>query len=167
MKRSTYVRMLEYWEASPARRRAVIWMCRGCPLAVVALYAGAGAYLAFHEPKKLLVYLGVPALGFVLVSVLRARLNWQRPFEMLAFEPLLTHSAGKSFPSRHTASAFLIAMACWCVYPWLGAAALLLAVAVGVSRVLTGLHYPRDVLAGMGIGVGLGSLSFLFMPLFS
>jgi undecaprenyl-diphosphatase len=35
---------------------------------------------------------------------------------------------------------------------------------VAVSRVVLGLHYPSDVLAATGIGVGIASLSLWLVP---
>ncbi len=167
MKRKTYVKLMEYWEETPSRRRSMIWICRLCPYAVIALYGSGMLYLIFQDPMKLIFYLSVPALVFVAVSIIRAKLDWLRPFEELAFEPLIGHGKGKSFPSRHTASAFIIGMACLYVSWWLGALALLLALGVGVTRILAGLHYPRDVLAGMVISVVVGyGCFFLLAPLF-
>jgi len=167
MKRKTYVKMMEHWEETPARRRAMVWICRLCPYAVIALYGAVMLYLIFQDPMKLIFYLSVPALVLVAVSVMRAKLDWPRPFEELAFEPLTGHGKGKSFPSRHTASAFIIGMACLYVNWWLGALALFLALGVGATRVLAGLHYPRDILAGMVISIGIGYVCFfLLAPLF-
>ncbi|MFR5847382.1 MAG: phosphatase PAP2 family protein [Streptococcus salivarius] len=59
---------------------------------------------------------------------------------------------GKSFPSRHVFSATVIAMLALTLNPWLGGAMLFLAMALALLRVLGGVHYPSDVLAGYAIG---------------
>jgi undecaprenyl-diphosphatase len=137
----------------------------------------AGVYAAISEPlfaigvvalivvglalrRRALVLAGalsVVAAGLALavahiVSVLVDR---PRPFvahpQIHAF---LSHAADASFPSDHATAAFAIAgvlairlgRAAWPVL----AAALVLAVA----RVLLGLHYPTDVLAGALLGLG-------------
>ena len=43
----------------------------------------------------------------------------------------------------------------------LNAAACLLAAVVAVTRVLTGVHYPSDVLAGLAFGAGAAVIGFL------
>ncbi|MFC4328484.1 phosphatase PAP2 family protein [Streptomyces andamanensis] len=59
-----------------------------------------------------------------------------------------------AFPSNHTTVAFAFAVALLIVSRWLGAVALLAAVAMGASRVYVGAHYPHDV----GVGALVGSL---------
>ena len=53
-----------------------------------------------------------------------------------------------SFPSDHATAAFAIAVAVFCFHRRIGAVFLVAAAAIAVSRVLLGMHYPTDVLAG-------------------
>lgn len=72
---------------------------------------------------------------------------------------LLAMAPGKSFPSRHTFSAFAIA-ASWFVASVPVAVVLLVAAGVlAVCRVLGGVHFPRDVVAGALIGSATGALA--------
>jgi undecaprenyl-diphosphatase len=68
----------------------------------------------------------------------------------------MPHSA--SFPSGHSASAFAFATSVAQVQPVAAAPLLLLASAVGYSRVHTGVHYPGDVVIGSLIGATIGRL---------
>jgi undecaprenyl-diphosphatase len=58
-----------------------------------------------------------------------------------------------SFPSGHTASAFAFAYAVGSVLPAAAVPLGAVALAVGYSRVHTGVHYPGDVAAGALIGI--------------
>jgi len=64
-----------------------------------------------------------------------------------------------SFPSGHSAAAFAFAAAAAGELPELAPVLGTLAVAVGYSRVHTGVHYPSDVAAGAAIGIGSAALS--------
>lgn len=109
----------------------------------------------------------VPAIGFVLVTVLRRLIAAPRPFEVYQFTPMLgRHRPGLSFPSRHIYSATVITVASVWVFGWQtvyfnGLITLLLAVA----RVIGGVHFIRDVLAGAAIGALLGGVGFWLVPL--
>ena len=48
----------------------------------------------------------------------------------------------------------------------LGVAACLLAAVVAVTRVLTGVHYPSDVLAGLAFGAGAAAVSYTHLDRF-
>lgn len=61
-------------------------------------------------------------------------------------------SADPSFPSDHAAAAFAIAFAVLFVVRRAGVWFLVAAAAVGISRILIGLHYPGDVVAGAAVG---------------
>lgn len=68
-----------------------------------------------------------------------------------------------SFPSGHTITAFAVAVPIGLYYPTLLAGLIFCAMSIAASRVLLGLHYLSDVLAGIVIGcvVGLAAFSVL------
>lgn len=104
----------------------------------------------------------VPGVGFVLLSLVRQRLNTPRPYEQWPISPLISREkTGDSFPSRHVFSATVIAMAAlWLDWRW-GLLLLTLALLLAVIRVVGGVHYPRDVAAGLVCGLVVGGLLFL------
>jgi undecaprenyl-diphosphatase len=61
-----------------------------------------------------------------------------------------------SFPSGHTMTAFSIALVISFFYPHLEGPLFLLAISIAVSRVVLGMHFLSDVLAGVVLGVALG-----------
>jgi len=79
----------------------------------------------------------------------------ERPFDTHPGDTvLLAHrSADPSFPSDHATAAFAIAFAVFFFSRRLGVVFLVAATAIGISRVLLGLHYPSDVAAGAVIGL--------------
>ncbi len=74
-----------------------------------------------------------------------------RPFEVSA--PSV--SSLWSMPSSHTAAAVVMSVFLGMMYPRLRVLAALLAGVVGFGRILTGAHYPSDVLVGACLGGGL------------
>ena len=108
------------------------------------------AYLSLSVSVLQLVFLLVTlALPFLAVTLLRRRLNAPRPYELYPFyENAPKSKKGSSFPSRHAHSAFAIGTLLTFASPVLGAVLLTLSVAMCASRVLLGIHFIRDVLAG-------------------
>ncbi len=76
-----------------------------------------------------------------------------RPFEAHHGVYTLSHSHDPSFPSDHASAAFGIAFAVLLFDGLAGSLLLVLAVLIGVGRVIIGGHYPGDVLAGAGVGL--------------
>lgn len=105
----------------------------------------------------------VPGVSFVLLSLFRKIINAPRPYEEWPIQPLIKREeTGQSFPSRHVFSATVISM---CVLKWqlvLGIICLGLSILLAICRVVVGVHYPKDVLAGVAIGLVCGSLIFMF-----
>jgi diacylglycerol kinase family enzyme/membrane-associated phospholipid phosphatase len=69
-----------------------------------------------------------------------------------------------SFPSGHTASAAAFATGVALEHPRLAVPVTALAFGVGLSRVVTGAHYPSDVVAGAAIGVAAGLATTRWWP---
>lgn len=107
----------------------------------------------------------VPAATLVIVSFLRWIINAPRPYETFNVDPLLPDGTlGKSLPSRHVACAVVIAFALgWIKLSWgieMGAAALL----VCYTRLAGGMHFPRDVIAGIALACVCGLIGFYVIP---
>lgn len=64
-----------------------------------------------------------------------------------------------SFPSGHTITAFSVAISLGLFYPGLMPGLLFCAASIAVSRILLGMHFLSDVLAGSLIGILLGYAS--------
>jgi len=65
-----------------------------------------------------------------------------------------------SFPSGHSISAFAVAMSIGLFYPQLEVCLLVAALLIATSRIILGMHFLSDVLAGCAIGAILGFTSF-------
>ena len=116
----------------------------------------------FHDPMRSLRIALTCGVPFVLVSAARHLLDLPRPFEVYDFEPVLPREKpGRSFPSRHVFSICVIGTV-WCfLKPWVGVVLLALGVGLAAMRVVTGLHFARDVLAGAAVGVAAGLIGML------
>jgi len=64
-----------------------------------------------------------------------------------------------SFPSGHTMTAFSIALVVSYFYPSLEGMLFFVAFSIAVSRIVLGMHFLSDVLAGIVLGVALGCAS--------
>ena len=120
-------------------------------------------YLQEGLGKQVLMYVFVPASGFVILSFLRKKVNAPRPYEEWDIKPLLDRdSPGQSMPSRHVFSATIISMACLHASLTMGMICLTLSAFLGLVRVLGGVHYPKDVVVGYICGLVWGVIFFLF-----
>jgi undecaprenyl-diphosphatase len=66
-----------------------------------------------------------------------------------------------SFPSGHTMTAFAVAIPLALFYPTLAIGLFFCALSIATSRILLGMHFLSDVVAGALIGTGLGYLGYL------
>lgn len=68
-----------------------------------------------------------------------------------------------SFPSGHSMNAFAVGTVLALHFPLLAPLALVMALSIAASRVILGMHYVSDVLAGSVIGAVVGGLTYRFL----
>lgn len=95
-----------------------------------------------------------------IVALLKLLVGRVRPCHALGWCAPLAGSAPHdySFPSGHAAGAFAFAAFVALRVPRWGAPALVFAALVAASRVVLGVHYPSDVIAGGVLGAAVGAL---------
>ena len=129
---------------------------------IVYLTLLATTYLQEGLGRQVLIYVFIPASGFVILSFLRKKINAPRPYEEWDIKPLLDRdSPGQSMPSRHVFSATIISMACMHASLPIGMICLTLSAFLGLVRVLGGVHYPKDVVVGYICALVWGVIFFL------
>ena len=145
------------------------------PLAKAISRSGDG-YLHLLLPLMLWLYQSPLAKQFIqlliLALLLERCLYWslknglkrQRPQETVpGFRSLVTAADRFSFPSGHSSGAFLLATTLAIVYGGPTAAMFLWACSVALSRVLLGVHFPGDTLAGAVMGSSVALLSMYLL----
>jgi undecaprenyl-diphosphatase len=123
---------------------------------VVALWTVIGAFFLFRRKElwpAIVLVIG-PLIGKALTEFQKFEFNRMRPAE----NPHLVVTHNLSFPSGHSANAMMtyVLLALLLCPPekrglWL-AGAIVLALLVGLSRVVLGVHWPSDVVGGWSYG---------------
>ncbi len=132
------------------------------PLFVFASYPLLLLYTFFWRSDEFIKALLVPAGVFALVTVLRMIIREPRPYTAYGVPSVYgKDDKPDSMPSRHTASAFIIALTMLSVNIPAGIAYLAIAILISVSRLCAGVHYVRDVLVGAAIAI-LCEIIFIF-----
>ena len=117
-------------------------------------YPAMAAYLFVKGDERFLKVVAVPAAGLIMLTLFRKALNRSRPYEKFDINPIIKKDTkGQSMPSRHIYSITVIAMTFLYVMPALGIVFLIFAMILAAVRVIGGVHYPSDVLAGFLLGV--------------
>jgi undecaprenyl-diphosphatase len=156
-----YIRFLNQVGRLPSLHRIMAWVSRSGDGVFWYTLMAAIFLLGAEQGRLVAVQMGVTAIVGVAVykllknSLLRVRPYITHPEVCRLTAPLDYYS----FPSGHTLHAVSFTMVSGAWYPmllWITVPFMLL---VAMSRVLLGLHYPTDVIAGALVGLALASLS--------
>lgn len=100
--------------------------------------------------------------SWFIANILKSLLRINRPFIDLGFSPLRLES-GFSFPSEHMTIFTAIATAMFLINKKAGFIFLIIAILIGLSRIVIGVHSPLDILGGLFVGALVG---FIFIKIF-
>src|ERR1700724_3047608 len=152
------MRRMNRWRAP---RWIRFWMLAATRMGDGWIWYSLGAILLLDGGPQRYAAVGASMLaGLVGVLVFKCLKRISRRQRPCQFEP---HCWSKvlppdqfSFPSGHTMTAFAIALVVSYFYPSLEGTLFFIALSIAVSRIVLGMHFLSDVLAGIVLGVALG-----------
>ncbi len=109
------------------------------------------------KQEKLFILISSIFANFAILTILKEIIARPRPDYVISL-PMLPYSQ-HSFPSGHTAMAFLFAVIFSRYYPKYTYAFYIIAALAGISRLYLGVHYLGDILVGMILGILIGKLA--------
>ncbi|MFV2030416.1 phosphatase PAP2 family protein [Neisseria sp. S1] len=154
----TDIRLL-FWLNRHSRKRTIGILSREISrLGDGPLYACIGVMLWIFGGAKgtAFFYTGLAAyaIELPLYLVLKNSIRRNRPCHGVRdIHALIEPSDKFSFPSGHTAAAFVFATLTGIFFPAWAVAAYFSALLIGLSRVMLGVHYPSDIAAGAVLGI--------------
>lgn len=161
MTQETYIKITEKIRSTHYGERIIVFINRLLTDIVYISFLVLLFYLALHRDKDMVKIVMVTGISFVMVSVIRHFINAERPYTKYEFIPLVQkEKKGDSMPSRHVFSAFVIGMVFMYINITLGTIILIIGCLMAVIRVIVGVHFPRDVIAGAVIGILSGIIGF-------
>ena len=124
-------------------------------------------YWCFDKKKGFAIFSSL-FISMLTMQVLKAIIKAPRPFQVhpdLIDADRIETATGYSFPSGHStgSSAFYFSIALLYNNLWTRLGCILLVIAVPLSRLYLGVHWPADVLCGVIIGLGV---STFLLPVF-
>ena len=150
--------------------KAIIFTAQYFPYIVILL---AGIFLLFHHDilcfkkksfnqvilsfqakwKEIVLVFFSGVLAWCLAQVLKILIHTPRPF--IAFQNVssLIHETGYAFPSGHATFYMAIAIALYFSHKKIGYVFMFFALLIGIARIITGVHFPGDIVGGFLLGI--------------
>lgn len=135
--------------------RFLSWSANGYLYPLVVMYVLLTYEASISRSFVLSAVVGFSIKG-ILYHFIKQAMKRDRPYETILDVNFRVRPPDRfSFPSGHTASAFLVMTLVGTFFqiPLLHFATFIWAAMVGIARVYLGVHYPTDVLAGSVLGI--------------
>lgn len=164
-KKNAYRKRMHYFEVHPAYKHVLHMMNKVLTYSVFVLYPLLLFWLYLNHGQLLFRAIVVPLDSFIILSVARYLLNRKRPYELYE-TPAAVHkdTKGKSFPSRHVFSAFMIAVTFLYLgpSPYVGLVLIIIGTILAGLRVALGVHFVSDVVVGAIAGILFAVIGYSF-----
>lgn len=153
---TNYKKITDYFDKHEKGKKLLIFLYKFLIVPFVLAYF----FLLFNLITQKASYLDiakliiVPGTTFVVITILRLALDARRPYEIYDIKPIIDKKKKRqSMPSRHVLSATLISMCAFYMNIYLGIALIILTVIMAITRVLAGVHFIKDVVIAIIIGI--------------
>jgi undecaprenyl-diphosphatase len=129
----------------------------------IAWYALMAVLLLRYRNEAVIPVAHMIVVGLVCTAAykwLKTRTLRPRPYQLhSSIQHFIAPLDRFSFPSGHTLHAVAFSLVAAAYYPALTGALTVFSLLIATSRVVLGLHYPSDVIAGAAIGAAIAFLS--------
>lgn len=164
MTKEQYDKLVAPLRRYPGTVAALKGVNRALTLLCYVMYPMLLVWLRIQADGRFWRCLLVPAVAFAAVSIFRSVYNAPRPYE-LGFDSLMKKKrTGHSFPSRHVFSSVMVAVTYYYIAPGIGQALLVVSAMIAVIRVVGGVHFPKDVIAGAAAAAAAGVIGYCLVP---
>lgn len=138
--------------------KKVVFLAVYFPYIVILL---AGLFLIFYRKsfKELFLVIFSVVLAGGISEVLKILIHLPRPFDAFPQVISLFPETGYAFPSFHATFFAALAVLLFFLSKKTGYIFMLFALLIGLSRIVSGVHFPIDILGGFILG---GIVSYLF-----
>ena len=139
----------------------VIFLASYFQLFVIAAFLFLLYFSAYSKREKFYIFwatfISVVTARFIITEIIRFFYHRPRPFLAHDLDQLIYKYVNTgSFPSGHAAFFFAMATAVYFYNKKWGIGFFIAAILMNISRVIAGVHYPSDILAGAIIGIYIG-----------
>lgn len=137
-------------------------------VAIVVLFY----FLLIHKDKKrgaqeLLMMVGVAGFAWFAAHFFKSIFDTVRPFvAMTEVVPLFPQDPDGAFPSGHATFFSALAMMMWFYHKSIAVGLVVIAIVIGFGRVISGVHFPIDILGGYILGTLISIISYFVINWF-
>lgn len=132
---------------------------------VIFGFAVVFVLLKLSADKKPILAVAVVAslIAFLLDTISNQLIQSPRPFIVEKIQPLFSHIADNGFPSEHTLFAMIVAGVIFIYHRKAGILLGILALWVGLARVISKVHHFTDILGSIAIAIVSVSISWYLL----